>query len=306
MSILFFLESIRSEWLNRLCIWLSMIGEEIVFTALGAVLIWCVDKKWGFRLFFTSGVSQSVTRLIKASAQVQRPFEKNPALTIVEESEKNAPGYSMPSGHSQSAANLLGTYGVRIKKTWFRVLMAVLILAVMFSRMELGVHTLWDCLVGAGIALGIVLLYSWLFDKADGRLKYLALIAVISLALMAAIALFLPHVPQTAFFRPKVNQSCIKKAWVAFGTSLGACISYLIDRYWVKYDTSAPIWAQFIKVALGIGLMWAVDQGLSAVLPSIFGDSVYLGGIRNGLLIVLFLGFYPLTFRIYKRFANPA
>lgn len=304
MAILFFLESIRSEWLNQLCIWLSMIGEETIFAIFGAILIWCVDKKWGFRMFFTSGVSQGIARLIKATVQMPRPFEKSPALTIVEASEKNAPGYSMPSGHCQGAANLLGTYGLRFSKKWFRILMALLMLAVMFARMELGVHTPLDCIVGTGISLVIVILYGYLFDKADGKLQYLAVITVISLALIAASAIFLYHVPQTAFFRPKVNIRCIKKAWVAFGTSLGASTGYLIDRCWVKYETKAPLWAQVIKVVVGIALMQTVDNWLAGILPAVFGDSLLLGGIRTFLLLVLLLGFYPFTFRIYKRFGN--
>ena len=45
MELLYFLEKLRSPVLDRLCILLSMLGEETVFLTVGLILLWCVDKK---------------------------------------------------------------------------------------------------------------------------------------------------------------------------------------------------------------------------------------------------------------------
>ena len=50
MEFLRLLESIRSPFLDRVAAVITMLGEETVFMLVGMALLWCFDKKWGFRL----------------------------------------------------------------------------------------------------------------------------------------------------------------------------------------------------------------------------------------------------------------
>ena len=52
MEFLRLLESIRSPFLDRVAAVITMLGEETVFMLVGMALLWCFDKKWGFRFFF--------------------------------------------------------------------------------------------------------------------------------------------------------------------------------------------------------------------------------------------------------------
>ena len=52
MTFLKMLESIRTPLGEQLAAAVTLLGEETFFMLVGLALVWCFDKRWGFRLLF--------------------------------------------------------------------------------------------------------------------------------------------------------------------------------------------------------------------------------------------------------------
>ena len=58
MGILYFLEGLRTPFLDRVFSIVTMLGEETLFIVAGLIFFWCINKKDG-RLFGAGGQSVS-------------------------------------------------------------------------------------------------------------------------------------------------------------------------------------------------------------------------------------------------------
>ena len=141
MTILRWLEGLRTPWLDSLMSAVTELGDETVFMVAGLVILWCVNKRWGFRFLLTGLTGSVVNQLLKAIFLIPRPWVLDPSFTIVESARAGATGYSFPSGHTQSAATLFGTLAMWSRRRWSTLLCVAMVLLVGFSRMYLGVHT---------------------------------------------------------------------------------------------------------------------------------------------------------------------
>ena len=297
MELLYFLEKLRSPVLDRLCILLSMLGEETVFLTVGLILLWCVDKQWGYRYMMCGFFSSGLSRLLKGTLQVPRPFTADPSFSFVSAAEDGAPGYSLPSGHSMTAATVFGIPLCMAKRWWFRALCVLAIAGVAFARMELGVHTLTDCIAGIGLGFGVILILNAVYDRIHGDLNRLTLLTLLMMAGMAAVIALLTFAPHSAHYVDYAQESCIKKTWVALGCMAGVSVSYLTDRLYTHYDTKAVWWVQVIKVAAGVGLLLAVQAGINAVVSRLAGQALYKAGLTYFLTIAIVGSCYPMSFR---------
>ena len=108
MTFLKMLESIRTPFWDQVAAAVTLLGEETFFMLVGLALVWCFDKRWGFRLLFVGLTGTVLNQLLKAVFLIPRPWVIDPEFTIVETARAGATGYSFPSGHTQSAACVLG------------------------------------------------------------------------------------------------------------------------------------------------------------------------------------------------------
>ena len=51
MSLLYWLQSIRTPAMDAVMGLLTRLGEETVLMVVGMLILWCVSKKWGYRFF---------------------------------------------------------------------------------------------------------------------------------------------------------------------------------------------------------------------------------------------------------------
>lgn len=116
MELLYALEKIRTPFLDGLMQAITWFGEETLALPLLLILYWCVNKKLGLQLFFTTFLGAGVNAFLKLTMQVPRPWLRDPNFTIVESARKAATGFSFPSGHTQTAVSLFGVIALWIKK----------------------------------------------------------------------------------------------------------------------------------------------------------------------------------------------
>ena len=296
MEILSALESIRTPFLDTLFLYITQLGEEVVFTAVILGSLWCLNKRAGFWMFFSWGCGTGVNQLVKAVCKVPRPWARDAALTTVEAAKPAATGYSFPSGHTQSVLGLFGSLSVFARRRWVTVVSAFLVLLTGFSRLYLGVHTLADVVGAFAIGLAIVFFMAWLSDlEADKPwVTWIAcgLLVGISAGWIYALA---------SDSADENMAEAVENGWKLFGASIGLTAAWQLDRYWLRFDTRAVWYVQIVKFAVGVGLALLIQQGLKQPLLDLCGGSHAADGIRY-LLIALFAGFlYPLTFRFWAK-----
>ena len=65
MEVLYWLEAIRNPVLDRLMIFFTLFGEELVFMLLALAVFWCVDKKEGYYLLFLGFFGTALNQFLK-------------------------------------------------------------------------------------------------------------------------------------------------------------------------------------------------------------------------------------------------
>ena len=163
MDFLYFLEGLRTPWLDAVVSALTHLGGETVFLVAALVVFWCVDKRQGYYLMSVGFLGTLVNQFLKITCRVPRPWVRDPNFTIVESAREEATGYSFPSGHSTSSVGTFGVLASETKNGWIRLLSIALCFLIPLTRLYLGVHTPADVLVGSAIPLFfIILLRPWI------------------------------------------------------------------------------------------------------------------------------------------------
>ena len=216
------LEYFRSPEVTKVFLWITVLGiwQMVVFVALiASVIFWLWRKKdYIAYLWLALGVDGLFSFLAKVAVHRARPEH----AIYLEHS------YSFPSGHAMVSVVLYGflAYALLRFKGWRRkvnVFFAwlVIVLAIGFSRLYLGVHYLSD--VWAGYLLGLLILtsiitaYEWRQSKkgkgADE--KWTASLGVKTATLAVLLAGVLGYVSIALHYQPR------------FVTSTPASVEYL-------------------------------------------------------------------------------
>lgn len=300
------LEALRTPFFDALLGIVTYLGHEMVYLAAGVIVYWCLSKKWGYYLLCVGGLGTVTSQFAKIACRVPRPWVKYPDFTIVENARAAATGYSFPSGHGTSIVGTFGCWARITKKKWLRAACIALILVVGFSRLYLGVHYPSDVIVAqVGSAVFVLALYP-IFDKSDERpgLIFVAIGALTALALGLVFYTELYAFP--ADTDPVNLAEAVKNSWSLFGSGLGMLLSLWLDRRYIRYELKAVWWAQILKVAIGLGILLGIKEGLKPVLGALFGDALFTNAIRY-FFVVIFAGcVWPLTFRWFARLGNKA
>ena len=301
MKILYFLESLRNPFLDAVMSFITRFGEEYAFLCIALIVFWCVDKFEGYYMMCSGFIATVFGQFLKITCRIPRPFVKDPNFTIVESARAAATGYSFPSGHT---LNAVSTFGCAVRSKCPRFLRGVfiaLMILVPFSRMYLGVHTLWDVLVGAVVSILLVFSLYPLFERARKDRKILQRTVAFLLLFVLAVTLYVSFFPFPEGTDKVLLSSAKENVYKLLGANLGILLTVFLDRKYLNFSTKAPLLGQILKVVFGmiltVGLKSALKPLLSIVLPW-----SWLCHILRYFLVVLFTGFvWPLTFRFFGK-----
>ena len=298
MKILYFLEQLRCPAMDEIMLLITRLGEETAFLVAALILFWCVDKRKGYYILAVGFFGTMLNQFLKLSFRIPRPWVLDPDFAVVEGAVEAAAGYSFPSGHSQVSVGTFGAIATGSRNLWVRTLCIAAAVLVPFSRMYLGVHTLWDVLIGSCLALMLVaLLRPMLSGSGQVSMKrVLALLLGCALVLLAYVELW----PFPEDIDIHNLESGLKNAYTMVGSLIGMTTVYMAEQKYVNFDTKAIWWVQILKVMLGLGLVLAVKEGLREPLEAIAG--VYAGRAVRYFLIVVTAGLlWPMTFRWFSK-----
>ena len=303
MTFLHLLEGLRSPVLNDFFLMITELGGETAFLVLALIFFWCVDKRRGYYIMAVGFIGTIANQLLKLWFRIPRPWVRDESFTAVEAAKGDAGGYSFPSGHTQTSVGTFGSIAASAKNRIVQVICITLAVLVGFSRMYLGVHTPADVLVGAVMALVLVLIVKPVVYR--GGHKGMKILIVVMLAMAVGMLVYVEWNP-AGFAADDVNYlSGLKNAYTMLGCLIGVAVVYLVDYRYLKFQTDAIWWVQIIKAMLGLGVVLAVKEGLRAPLEALM--PVYPARAVRYFLIVIAAGIvWPATFKWFGKIGKKA
>ena len=301
MEFLRFLESIRTPAVSAFLAAITFLGDETLFMVLAIMIFWCVSKRQGYYVFAVGLGGTVVNQWLKLIFRIPRPWVVDPHFTIVESARAGATGYSFPSGHTQTAVGTFGCIAMANRKTWLRVLCAVIVVLVPFSRMYLGVHTPLDVLVGAGCA-AVLVLGLWPAFRDEDRFRRtgtFVLLGLLALSLCYAVWVNVTAFPADADAENLAHG--VKNGWTLLGCSLGLLLPRWCDGKYTRFDERAPFLGQVCKLALGLALLLGIRAGLKPALRAITGGAAWADAVRYFAMVVFAGCLWPRTFPFFAR-----
>lgn len=302
MQLLKTLEGLRTPFFDQFFGLITYLGDESVFIVLGMLFLWCFSKRSGYRICYMGMMGNIINQFLKVIFCIPRPWVRDPSFTIVESAREAASGYSFPSGHTQSVTVLFTALAGIVRRKWFSVICAALILTTAFSRMYLGVHTPAD--VGVSLATGLLTawLFSLLFQNAEtaqnrklesGLWIFLILFSLAELCYV----LFAPPSPNAV---AEFYNDGLHTAYVMLGVVTALGLSRLADEMFLHYETRAVWWAQILKCAVGFALLIAIKSLLKAPLLALFHGNEVAAAVRYFLMVTFGGIVWPLTFPLWN------
>ena len=302
MSFLYRLESIRTPVLDSIMATITHLGEETFFLIIALLVFWCANKKRGYTLLLVGFLGIIVNQLLKLTFRIPRPWVKDPSFTVVESAVEEASGYSFPSGHTQNTVDTFGCVARGTRRLWLRIVCAVIIVAVAFSRMYLGVHTPLDVGVSLGIGVLLILFVYPLIEKAldSHRAVWWMLGGVVALSVIFLLLteLYFPTIEGIDAHNLASGQ---KNAYTMLGCSLAIIPVFALDRYKIKFDTAAPLLGQLLKLVLGAAIAFAIKELLRSPLEALFAGHMIARAVRYFLIVVFAGTLWPMTFPFWAK-----
>ncbi len=304
MAFLRLLEGIRNPFFDGLFSIITHLGEETFFIVLGIIFFWCINKREGYYLLSVGFIGTILNQFLKLFFRIPRPWVKDENFTIVESARAEATGYSFPSGHTQSSVGIFGSLARWNKNKWVRGICLAICVLVPFSRLYLGVHTPLDVGVSIAIALVLIIFLYPLVKMSAKKPNIMRILLFIMVLMSVGLLLFVLLYKFPSDVDAENLNSGIKNAYKMLGCTLGIFIAHEIDVRYLRFETKANIFAQIIKVVLGLAFLLAIKEGLRAPLNLIFDGSFIADGVRY-FLIVIFAGcIWPMTFRFFGKLFN--
>ncbi len=180
------LQGFRSPATTALMQFFSQLGTEHFFILLLPFLYWIVSKKWGAMVALSLVFSSYLVGVIKWGFNLPRPPTPPVAILWVESSP------SFISGHAATASAVWGVLALMARRLWFWLLATLLIFAIGFSRLYLGVHYPADViggwLVGFMVAWAVAAFFPWVEMKMKTEPAWRLLLAALILSAIMVLA----------------------------------------------------------------------------------------------------------------------
>ena len=277
-------------------------GETSVAIVLIAAIYWCLDKKLGEYLYIAQGWADLVNGLAKVIACIYRPWVLDPRVHPLKEIMVGATGYSFPSGHVTTATTYLGGTILRggLKKP-LKIVLAIFLALILFSRNYVGVHSVLDVIFGFLFTLCVLLIISKLFDKLDenpnldiviGAVGIIAAILIVIYALTKSYPMDYDAAGKLLVDPAILTLDTFRNA----GAAIAIFLSWPIERRFIKFSIDGDTETKILRFLCGfIGLEFVMN-----VIAPALGENP-LGAFFQYFSIMLFIMLiYPAIIKYFQ------
>lgn len=224
---------VGSGW-DWLCKGISMLGDVQAIVVVFALTLWLSGRRLAYGLLGMVLLATVTDLLLWNLVGVPRPHDPRIVRHI-----KQPVVSSFPSGHTVTATTLWGTLAA-----WGRLPIAIpilIVLAIMPSRLYLGVHYLGDLLGGGLIGIVLVIIYQRLWSRLERWFSHRPFKFFFTLGLLISLGALI-----AALVSPR--------GWEIFGVALGVGIGMPLEYCYVHYSPAkVSLGRQVLKVSLGLG-----------------------------------------------------
>lgn len=311
LDLIKWMQSFRTEFLDHFFEFFTLFGEELLVIAILGAIYWSVDKKIGERLGISVFISLGLNSLLKLIIMRPRPFMVDDS--IINLRPETSGGWSMPSGHTQSASTVFFGVFQFFKKKFLLIIAIIITLMVAISRLYIGVHYLTDVLVAAILGFFITyFLYKWLGKKEDLSkiYNYILIASVATLIIAFGYNFFLLNKETFDSGLYYFNTEALAKM---LGTLVGFVIGVRIENKYVSFENHRVLYKNIIRFIIGVGIVFATRIILKEVFhlfvnpEELVDNQIFLSilaslldFLRYGIMVVVGIGLYPAVFKKIK------
>lgn len=256
LEMLKLIQSIRNPGLDRVFTSITILGEDYFTIAVLCIILWCVNKKFGYAIGFAYLTSLMFNFSLKQIFQVPRPFVLDKSIIPIR--LETATGYSFPSGHTQGISALSTAIATAFRKKWIYAAGIILVVLMAMSRLYLGVHTLMDVVVGVIAGFAWVYAANLLFNYAESMNRK-TLLPIILIPMLLGMV----FIQSNDYYK-------------IAGTFTSFIIGYLLDSGYIHYEPKGLPGQQVMKLILGMTVLIAIK----AVGKEVLGESLMVDYIR--------------------------
>jgi len=208
-----FLQNLRTPGADQVMTFVSLFGKQVLLAAAlaagGLWLFWKGYRKAAIHWLVAYVSAVIMTYALKYSTRVERPVDIHS-------------GFSFPSAHVSASLAMLGFLALLIarelpfRRRWLPYTAAgVLVVAIAFSRLYLGVHWFSDVLGGASVGLLWVTLLGIAYDRHPAPalpMKRLLAVTLVALSLAVAWQLEFRYKQDLADYAPRAEMRSVSRA----------------------------------------------------------------------------------------------
>lgn len=246
--------STAPDFIKRIFEIITILAETYTIIVVCAAVYWCGDRKAGQRLALTVASGLCINALVKNIFRVPRIFTISDQVDATR--VQTATGYSFPSGHTQNASVLGGSFSYQLKKRRATVLFALYALLVGFSRLVLGVHYPTDVLGGLIIGFGWAYCSNRLFDRIEKSGKEGWFLLYLAPGLLSLLTLL----------RPGTDPSQLHDLIAGFCLTVGLVAGLFLERKYVRFSPVGSRMRKALRLIAGLAVVGVV-MGVFTFFP---------------------------------------